>query len=74
MGYTGFDYHVSGGHEAEARAAEEAEKPNRLGMWVLRKLGFKGADPRPQEPPHHGAPHHPKSHHPGHGDESASPK
>lgn len=62
-GYTGFDYHVTGGHEAEAKAAEEAKEPNRLGMWVLRKLGYRGADPKPQsKAPHRGAPHHPKSH------------
>jgi hypothetical protein len=41
-GYTGFSYHVTGGHEAEARAAEEAKPPNRFGMFVLRLLGFKG--------------------------------
>ncbi len=41
-GYTGFSYHVTGGHEAEAEAAEEAKAPNRFGMLVLRLLGFKG--------------------------------
>ena len=41
-GYTGFNFHVSGGHEAEAEAAEQAKKPNRFGMWVLRLLGFRG--------------------------------
>jgi hypothetical protein len=43
-GYTGRDFHVSGGHEAEAEAAERAKKPNRFGMWVLRLLGFRGND------------------------------
>jgi hypothetical protein len=62
-GWTGRDYHVSGGHEAEARAAEEAKKPSRLGLWVLRKLGYRGPDPTPpHQAPHHGAPSHPKSH------------
>jgi hypothetical protein len=62
-GWTGRDYHVSGGHEAEAEAAEEAKKPSRLGLWVLRKLGYKGPDPTPpHQAPHHGAPSHPKSH------------
>jgi hypothetical protein len=61
-GYTTFGYHVSGGHEAEAKEAEEAKRPNRLGMWFLRKLGYKGADPEPPTIPHHGAPGHPKSH------------
>ncbi len=41
-GYTGRDFHVTGGHEAEAEAAERAKKPNRFGMWVLRLLGFRG--------------------------------
>src|ERR1700733_820365 len=64
QGWTGKDYHVSGGHEAEAKADEEAERPSRLGLWVLRKLGYKGPDPTPRrKTPHHGAPHHPHPHH-----------
>jgi hypothetical protein len=42
-GYTGRDFHVTGGHEAEAEAAEEAKKPSRFGMWVLRRLGYRGS-------------------------------
>jgi hypothetical protein len=62
-GYTTFGYHVSGGHEAEAKAAEEAKRPNRLGMWVLRKLGYKGSVPKPSAlPPHHDPHAHPKPH------------
>jgi hypothetical protein len=62
-GWTGRDYHVSGGHEAEAKAAQEAENPNRFGLWVLRKLGYRGPTPTPPHPPpHHGAPPHPRSH------------
>ena len=50
-GYTGRDFHVTGGHEAEAQAAERAKKPSRLGLWVLRRLGYKGAEPRPVDAP-----------------------
>jgi hypothetical protein len=50
-GYTGRDFHVSGGHEAEALAAERAKKPNRFGMWVLGRLGYRGPGPKPKENP-----------------------
>jgi hypothetical protein len=64
-GYTTFGYNVTGDHEAEAKAAEEARSPSHFGIWILRKLGYKGADPEPPlQAPHHGAPHHPKSHPP----------
>jgi hypothetical protein len=39
--------HVTNGHEAEAKTAELAKKPNRFGMLILRLLGFKGHPPRP---------------------------
>jgi hypothetical protein len=38
----GRDYHVTGGHEAEAEAARRARKPSRLGVFALRLLGFRG--------------------------------
>jgi hypothetical protein len=61
-GWTGRDYHVTGGHEAEAKAAQEAKKPSRLGMWFLRTLGYKGPVPTsPTQPPRHGTPPHPTS-------------
>jgi len=41
-GYMGRDYHVTGEHEAEAKAAERAKKPTRIGHFVLRLLGYKG--------------------------------
>lgn len=41
-GYTGRNYHVTGGHESEAEAAERARKPTRLGRLVLRLLGYRG--------------------------------
>jgi hypothetical protein len=46
----GRDYHVTGGHEAEAEAAERAKNPNRLGLFVLRALGFKGTLPQGRQP------------------------
>jgi hypothetical protein len=51
-GYTGFPYHVTGGHEEEAEAAERAKPPNRFGMWILRRLGFKGKPPEPPPEDH----------------------
>ena len=51
-GYTGRSYNVTGGHEAEAKAAERAKIPNRFGLFVLRLLGFKGStDPMKRPPP-----------------------
>jgi hypothetical protein len=38
-GYMGRDYHVTGEHEAEAKAAERAKKPSRIGLFVFRLLG-----------------------------------
>jgi hypothetical protein len=40
-GYTGRTYNVTGGHEAEAKAAQRAKKPSRIGMFVLRMLGYR---------------------------------
>ena len=37
----GFQVQVTSGHEAEAKAAEMAKKPNRLGMFIVRLLGGK---------------------------------
>lgn len=45
-GYSGRDYHVTGGHETEAEKAERAKKPTRLGLFMLRFLGYKGVPPR----------------------------
>ncbi len=41
QGYMGRDYHVTGEHEAEAKAAQRAKKPTRIGLFVLRLLGYK---------------------------------
>jgi hypothetical protein len=51
-GYMGRDYHVTGGHEAKAKAAQKARKPNRLGVFILRRLGFKGFVAQPLDGPH----------------------
>lgn len=56
-GYTGRDYHVTGGHEAEAEAAERAKRPTKLGILVLRLLGYRGSiekapDVHPASPSH----------------------
>ena len=40
-GWTGENYRVKGGHEAEAEAEREDQKAQlHLGVWVLRKLGY----------------------------------
>lgn len=55
----GRDYHVTGGHEAEAEAAQRSKRPNRFGLALLRALGFRGRvpDPKPKtvSPRHEGA-------------------
>ena len=56
-GYTGRDYHVTGGHEKEALDAQRARKPSHVGMFVLRILGYRGAapgrSPRGESTPRH---------------------
>ncbi|MGA3146985.1 MAG: hypothetical protein ABSF33_05850 [Acidimicrobiales bacterium] len=37
-----FQVRVTSGHEAEAKAAELAKKPNRLGMFIVKLLGYQG--------------------------------
>jgi hypothetical protein len=46
-GYTGRDYHVTGGHETEALAAQRAKRLNRFQMLILKLLGLKNEGPRP---------------------------
>jgi len=62
QGYTGRNYHVTGGHEKEAEAAERAKKPTRVGLLVLRLLGFKGGVPKPAPPVRRGSPSHEHRH------------
>jgi hypothetical protein len=56
-GYTGRNYHVTGGHEAEAYEAEMSKKPNRFGILILRLLGYTGTPSPPSTKDHH--PPHP---------------
>lgn len=42
LGYMGRNYHVTGEHEAEAKKAQRAKKPSRIGLFVLRLLGYRG--------------------------------
>ena len=54
-GYAGRDYHVTGGHEAEAVRAQRAKAPSRLGVLVLRMLGFRGTPATPPSTARRGA-------------------
>jgi hypothetical protein len=56
-GYMGRDYHVTGEHEVEAKAAERAKKPTRLGTLVLKLLGYRGPTVR-TEPADPSSAHH----------------
>lgn len=42
-GYTGRDFHVTGGHENQAKAAQRERAPTRIGLFVLRLLGVDNA-------------------------------
>jgi hypothetical protein len=37
-----FAVHVTKGHEAEAIVAQRRKKPSRIGMFMLKLLGFRG--------------------------------
>ncbi|HEV8064908.1 MAG TPA: hypothetical protein VGP46_08760 [Acidimicrobiales bacterium] len=56
-GYMGRNYHVTGGHEAKAQAAEHLKAPTRLGVLALRLLGYRGPVRQPKRferpSPHH---------------------
>ena len=47
-----FPVHVTKGHEAEARETQLRKPPSRFGLWVLRRLGYRGAirEQAPQAP------------------------
>lgn len=60
-GYTGRNYHVTGGHENQARAAQRAKKPTATGVWVLRLLGLRGAA-EPTVPIRRASPRHQRRH------------
>jgi hypothetical protein len=49
---------VTDGHEAEARAAQLRKRPNRVGLLVLRVLGFRSdVVPPPAQERHLGPAH-----------------
>lgn len=56
---------VTDGHETEAKRAQLLKPPNRLGLFVLRMLGFRGeVTPPAAGPEGHAGPshHHPTGH------------
>jgi hypothetical protein len=54
---------VTDGHEAEAKAAQLRKRPNRIGLFFLRVLGFRGQVAPPMSQTGHTGPSH---EHPGH--------
>ena len=62
---------ISDGHEAEAKAAQLRKRPNRVGLFFLRVLGFRGeVAPPTSQGGHAEAPHQ----HPVHHEQSAPDK
>jgi hypothetical protein len=49
---------VTDGHEAEAEAAQLRKRPNRLGLFFLRVLGFRGEVAPPTSLGGHAGPSH----------------
>ena len=47
---------MTDGHEAEARAAQLRKRPNRIGTFFLRALGFRGEVAPPTGPGGHAGP------------------
>ena len=60
---------VTDGHEAEAKAAQRRKRPNRIGLFILRMLGFRGRVLPPMDQGRHG----PSRLHPVHHDEHPAP-
>jgi hypothetical protein len=62
---------ISDGHEAEAKAAQLRKRPNRVGLFFLRVLGFRGeVAPPTSHSGHAESPHQ----HPVHHEQSAPDK
>ena len=59
---------VTDRHEAEAKAAQLRRRPNRIGLFFLRLLGFRGVAAPPTGQRRHSGPSH---EHPVHHDHSA---
>ena len=49
---------VTDGHEAEAEAAQLRKRPNRVGLFFLRVLGFRGQVAPPTGEGGHAGPSH----------------
>jgi hypothetical protein len=49
---------VTDGHEARAKAAQLRKRPNRVGLFLLKMLGFRGQVAPPMEQTGHGGPSH----------------
>lgn len=62
---------VTDGHEADAKAAQLRKRPNRIGLFFLKILGFRGQVPAPTDQRGHVAPSH---EHPGHREHSTPDK
>jgi hypothetical protein len=54
---------ITDGHEAEAEAAQLRKHPSRLGLFILRALGFRGKIARPGQEDHAGSCHRDPLHH-----------
>jgi len=49
---------VTDGHEAEAKRAQARKRPNRVGLFFLRLLGFRGEVAPPASQEGHAGPSH----------------
>jgi hypothetical protein len=48
---------VTDGHEAQAKAAQRRKRPNRIGLLILRMLGYRGGVLPPTDQGAHGPSH-----------------
>ena len=62
---------VTDGHEAAAKAAQLRKRPNRIGLFFLKVLGFRGQVAPPMGQRGHVGPSH---EHPGHHEHSTPDK
>jgi len=54
---------VTDGHEAEAKAAQLRKRPSRIGIFLLKVLGFRGQVTPPAGPGGHAGPSHKRAVH-----------
>jgi hypothetical protein len=57
---------VTDAHEADAKAAQLRRRPNRIGLFILKALGFRGQVPPPTGEGGHAGPSHEDPVHPAH--------